>query len=72
MAREKISDAVLGVKDRIANICAGQIAPMFVSGAKVTVIVRHPGHDDRDVLVSNDSIDDVAAAVARAKERDAH
>lgn len=57
------------VGSRIADL-ADEIGLMFKPGAKVTVIVRAPGFNDRDLLVTSDTIDEVIALLQRSKERD--
>ena len=53
---------------RIANH-AGDIAGLFKPGAKVTVLVRSPGIPDADVLVTDDSVDAIIAALEKLRIR---
>lgn len=47
-----------------------QILALFVPGAKITVIIRPPGDVEREVLQTNDDLDEVSAALERAKKRE--
>lgn len=57
----------------IADYCA-EIAKMFRPGAKVTVIVRNPEFDKEPhsaaMLVGDDDLDSVSAAVGYLKQRE--
>lgn len=53
----------------IANHC-GEISDLFKHGAKVTVLVRNPGLEDGDVLVTDDQIDFVIIALGKLKEKE--
>jgi len=46
-----------------------EIAALFKPGKKITVLVRTPKHPDgsRDVLITNDTIDDAIAALQTRK-----
>jgi hypothetical protein len=46
------------------------ILRLFVAGTKITVVIRPPSGDESDVLLTNDSLDEVSAAVERAKVRE--
>jgi hypothetical protein len=41
----------------------------FKPGAKITVLARIPGNDDADMLLTNDDLEQVAAAIERSKTR---
>lgn len=59
-------DEVRGVASR----CMDEIIECFKPGAKITLIVRTPGHDEGDFCLSSDSDEGVRAVVARRfKER---
>ena len=45
------------------------ILEMFVAGARITLIVRHPGLPDRDFVMTDDILDEVMAALERSKGR---
>ena len=68
-----VSKEVLrNIKDEIADH-AEKIEKLFRPGAKVTVLVRNPnfGKDhSADVLVTNDKLDDVFAALEHLKTRE--
>jgi hypothetical protein len=57
------------VHAEIAEHC-GEISDLFKPGCKVTILVRNPSLKDGDVLVSDDAIDAVVAALQRLKEKD--
>lgn len=40
---------------------------LFKQGAKITVIVRQPDKPDQDFLLTNDTLDDIAAVAMRRK-----
>ena len=42
-----------------------EIMRMFKSGSKITVLVRTPGYPDRDFVMSNDALPEVAKMIAR-------
>ena len=46
-----------------------QIARLFKPGAKLTLLVRTPGNDEADFLLTNDDLDAVTPAIERAKNR---
>lgn len=54
----------------IGGVIQRHIEPMFKPGVKLTVIARTPGNDEADVLVSNDSLGDLAALIERSKARE--
>lgn len=45
------------------------ILRMFKPGAKITVVVRNPGHGDADVVIGSDDLDETIGAIQRMKER---
>jgi hypothetical protein len=47
-----------------------EIADLFVTGTKLTFIARHPLDTERDVLISNDSIEEIVRGVQRAGQRE--
>lgn len=53
----------------VANHC-GEISDLFKRGAKVTVLVRNPDLEDGDMLVTDDQIDLVIAALGKLKEKE--
>jgi hypothetical protein len=53
------------LRSDIANHCTA-IEDLFVAGAKVTVLVRNPAvPGDADVLVTNDTDDEILTAIQR-------
>ena len=56
------------VRERIAEHMDA-ILEEFKSGAKVTVLVRTPGNNDADLLLTNDDLGEVSAMVERSKTR---
>jgi hypothetical protein len=51
---------------------AGEIADLFKSGAKVSIVVRNPSLADGDVFISDDSIDEVQRALDRLAVKQEH
>lgn len=49
---------------------AGQVADLFKPGARVTILIRNPQLEDGDIVVSDDSMESVIAAVQRLKEKE--
>jgi hypothetical protein len=64
-------------KDRAVEEAFGQVAtaidqrikPIFKAGVVVTVIVRTPGHDDRDMIVTDDKLSEAIRALERSAIR---
>jgi hypothetical protein len=67
--RPENSPLVQHVGDRVAQHLA-EIAQMFKAGAKLTVLVRHPGNPDADMLVSDDSFNGMLGIIRRRKLAD--
>ena len=44
---------------------------LFVSGSKVTILVRPPGGVECEVLLTDDDLDEVLRAIERSKAREA-
>jgi hypothetical protein len=44
-----------------------EIKSLFKAGAKITVLVRHPGKPEQDFLMTDDHLDEVVAAANRRK-----
>jgi hypothetical protein len=57
------------VHAEVANHC-GDIAELFKPGAKVSVLIRNPRLNDGDMIVTDDDMDLVIAAVQRLKEKE--
>jgi len=47
--------------------CMDQIVANFKAGAKITVLIRVPGNDEADFLMTSDDLDNVIDAVQRRK-----
>lgn len=47
-----------------------QISRSFKPGVKLTFIARFPGKEEQDVLVTDDSIDEIVRAAQRAGTRE--
>jgi len=45
-----------------------EILALFKSGAKICVLVRTPHHPDRDFMMTNDHLDELAAMIQRRKD----
>jgi len=54
--------------DRLAVIAAGEIAPLFIDGVKITIIVRDPACDTAGHIITNDTKAEIAAQLDRFKE----
>lgn len=61
------NDALL---NRLAGVLMKHVEPIFEADALVTLIVRFPGNDEADVLVTADSIGGIEALIERCKSRD--
>ena len=46
------------------------VEPIFKPGTMLTIVARTPGNDEADVLVTSDSLDGIAAVVARSAARE--
>jgi len=46
-----------------------KILALFKPGAKITVVVRFPGLPDRDLIMSDDELEEVIAACRRRNGR---
>jgi hypothetical protein len=54
---------------KLGAILEDHVEPIFKRGALLTLIARTPGNDDADVLVTSDSLDEIAKLVERSKAR---
>lgn len=54
----------------IGAILESEIAPMFNREIKLTLIARLPGDSEADVLVTSDSLHEIAAVIERSKNRE--
>lgn len=64
-----ITPKVRAVGDRIVDHLL-QIEQMFLPGAKVTLLVRHPTVEDADMLLSTDDLVEAEAAIRKLREKD--
>lgn len=62
MSNAELQDRLIA---EIGQIIDDHIAPIFKPGAKITVLVRHPGMDDADGVVTSDTDEGVRAIVQR-------
>jgi hypothetical protein len=46
-----------------------RIARMFLPGAKITLIVRHEGYPERDLFMSDDTLEGAQAVLTRSVAR---
>lgn len=53
------------VHDVISQVTDRRIKPLFKPGVKVAVIIRTPGHEGREVIVTDDDLNEVRAVVIR-------
>lgn len=54
---------------KLAGLLCRHIEPIFQPDVRLTLTARTPGNDEADVLVSNDSLDELAALIERGKLR---
>ncbi len=64
-----MSNLLLQVKQQCEEHLAA-IADLFKAGAKITLLVRHPGKPDQDFLLTIDDLDEVDAMIERSKARE--
>ena len=58
--------------EALADIASRKIERLFKPGAKVTILVRNPDHGkdhSADLIVSNDSLDEIQASLDYLKTR---
>ena len=68
------AEALQAIHLKLADLCC-EIEDCFNPGAKVTVLVRNPGADDKEphsaaVIATNDSMEQIQAALAYLKARE--
>lgn len=54
---------------KLAGILERHVERLFKPGTKLTIIARTPGNDEADVLVTSDSLNELAKLVERSKKR---
>jgi len=54
---------------KLAGILERHVERIFKPGTKLTIIARTPGNDEADVLVTSDSLNELAKLVERSKTR---
>lgn len=66
----QLPDPLVQLHDDL-SVLLNRAAALFVPGAKLTLVVRHPSHPDgsRDVVIGNDTSDAAIAAI-RVREAD--
>lgn len=53
---------------KLVGVLIRHIEPIFKPGVKFAIIARLPGNDEADVLVTDDSIDELIALLKRRQE----
>jgi hypothetical protein len=53
----------------VVSTSMNDIVAQFLPGVRVTVIVRRPGFDDQDFLMTDDDLDQVASLIDRRRAR---
>lgn len=61
-----MSTKLENVQEMVAG-CMDQMVANFKPGAKITVLIRVPGKDEADFLMTSDDLDEVVAAIQRRK-----
>jgi hypothetical protein len=64
------SDTVVRIGDRIASML-NEIAVFFKPGIKITFLARVTGNPEGDMLISNDDLGEIRAALQRSETREA-
>ncbi len=59
--RAKIHDAIAPLLDQARHT--------FLPGVKLTLIVRMPGRDDMDLIISEDALDEIGKLVQRKLDK---
>jgi hypothetical protein len=59
------------LNNRLADVLARHVEPIFKRGTRLTIIARTPGNDEADVLVTSDDLESIAALIERSKTRPA-
>lgn len=54
----------------LVGIYMGHIAGLFKAGCRVTVLVRTPGHPDRDFMMTDDELTEIGKMVARRADQE--
>ena len=50
-----------------AEATLGEIASRTRGGARLTLVVRVPGNDEADIVITNDKLENVEAAIERRR-----
>lgn len=59
------------LQTQLVRVILRHVEPIFKDGVRVTLIVRTPGDNEADVLVSNDTdLDEITAVIERSKSRE--
>ncbi len=64
-----MSDVNVRLNQRLGEILARHVAPIFKPGTRLALIARTPGNDEADVLVTDDDLASLAALIGRSKSR---
>lgn len=64
-----MSDKFEDTFQTLCGVLDEHVAPLFQPGVRLTIIVRDPLNDERDVLVSSDTIDSLIALLERSRSR---
>lgn len=64
-----MSEKVARLSRTLTQILVRHVRPLFVVGVKLTIIARYPGCDESDVLVTDDSIDELIKLLERSRNR---
>ncbi len=57
------------LNNRLGDILARWVEPVFKPGTKLALIARTPGNNEADVLVTSDEIEPLIALLERSKQR---
>lgn len=57
------------LQSKLVGVLVKHIEPIFKSGTKFAVIARTPGNNEADVLVTDDSIEELKALLDRSLVR---
>lgn len=68
-----MSRALDNLREAMAEVCESQIAPWFKdkNNTRITIIVRTIGDNEKDVLVTNDSLSGITGVLQRSGKREA-
>lgn len=64
-----MSEKIARLSRTLTQILVRHVRPLFVAGVKLTIIARYPECDESDVLVTDDSIDELIKLLERSRNR---